>query len=137
MKNFPYSCPIQVRSTDIDAQNHVNNGIYYQYLEHARVMFLHEHLGWNVYEDWMVIAHSSIDYRRPIRFQDQPVIHMAISAVGTKSFTMKAVIAGTNAAGEELVFAEATTVQVCVDREGKPIPVPQRYVLPLEQSKMD
>lgn len=135
MKNYPYSCPIQVRSTDIDAQNHVNNGIYYQYLEHARVMFLHEHLGWNVYEDWMVIAHSSIDYRRPIRFEDKPVIYQGISAVGTKSFTIKAVIAGTTAEGNEVVFAEATTVQVCVDKQGRPIAVPEKYRAPLEKSK--
>jgi acyl-CoA thioester hydrolase len=132
--NYPYHCSIQVRSTDIDAQNHVNNGVYYQYLEHARVMFLYEHLGWDVYQDWMVIAHASIDYRRPIRFADKPEIYMAISALGTKSFTIKSVIAGRNKVGGDVVFAEATTVQVCVDKEGKAIEVPEKYREPLRDA---
>jgi acyl-CoA thioester hydrolase len=128
---YPYSTEIQVRSPDIDAQFHVNNGIYYQYLEHARVMFLHEYVHWNVFEDWMVIAHASIDYRRPIRFDDKPRIYMAVTEVGNKSFTIKSIIAGRSASGDEVVFAEATTVQVTVDKEGRPVPIPEKYLAKL------
>lgn len=37
--SFSFSIPIQVRFSDIDGYMHVNNGIYFNYLEHGRAAF--------------------------------------------------------------------------------------------------
>ena len=41
---YRFECPIQVRSRDIDAWGHVNNAVYFSYMEHARICYM-QHLG--------------------------------------------------------------------------------------------
>jgi acyl-CoA thioesterase FadM len=62
----------------------------------------------------LILAHISIDYRRPVGWGDAVEICARTVAVGTKSFTMEYLILGTGGAGE-YIAAEARSVQVGYD----------------------
>ena len=37
-REIEFSLPIQIKFSDIDGYLHVNNGVYFNYFEHARAM---------------------------------------------------------------------------------------------------
>lgn len=66
------SCP--VRWGDMDAQQHVNNGLYVDYLQEARVDFLLSGDNAHLLGGGVVVVAHSISYRRPIEFSAEPVL---------------------------------------------------------------
>jgi acyl-CoA thioester hydrolase len=115
---FPYSCALEVRYRDIDAANHVNNAVLVTYLEIARVRLWQERFGFSgePSEIPYVVAHLAIDYRSPIRLDDRVEIGLAVTRIGSASFTLEA-------AGR--LAAEAESIQVQIDlATGRPQPLP-------------
>jgi acyl-CoA thioester hydrolase len=84
-----FRCPI--RWGDLDAQGHVNNAAYLDYLQEARVHFLlsgpsvmHELLDTGV----LVVSHQ-VEYLRPIGFSDRPLlIKLWVDGVGGSRFSI-------------------------------------------------
>lgn len=100
---------IQMRFGDVDSLGHVNNVAYAQYLETARLAFLHE-LAARGIEFRMVIAHLEVDYRREVVLGEHVTVQLIVTRVGHSSFECAyRVLAGGQLA------AEARTVQVNVD----------------------
>ena len=87
---FRFSCPIAIRYRDIDMQQHVNNAVYFTYLETARVSYLRQVMGWN--GDWlavgMILAHAEMDYRMPLVLGDDAHVHVRVARLGDKSFSI-------------------------------------------------
>ena len=112
MKGFPFSCPIEVRYSDVDAMNHVNNAVYVTYLEHARLRLWRERFGFTggATEIPFIIARVVVDYRSPIALADEVEVGIGVSRVGRTSFTFAYRI---EASGR--LAAEAETVQVHFD----------------------
>ncbi|MFO7812351.1 MAG: thioesterase family protein, partial [Pelovirga sp.] len=44
-EDFTYTTSIDIRFADLDAYGHVNNAIFFTYLEHARVKMFQEYFG--------------------------------------------------------------------------------------------
>lgn len=103
---------IVVRFSDIDLMGHVNNVLYFDYLQEARADFIRR-LYPGVEVDWhYVVVRHEIDYRRPINYQAAPVvIETWISRVGGASFTFKYRVL--DEYGE--ICAEATSVLAHID----------------------
>jgi acyl-CoA thioester hydrolase len=121
MKGFPFSCPVEVRYSDIDAMNHVNNAVYVTYLELARVQLWRERFGFSgsARDIPIILARAAVDYRSPIDLNDTVEIGVGVSHVGRTSFTFAYRI---EASGR--LAAEAETVQVYFDyAAGKPCPI--------------
>ena len=80
---------LQTRSTDLDWLSHVNNVVYGEYLQEARVDVLTQWRdGLTHPELSMVVAKQEIEYRRPLHFRPEPVaIDSWIERVGTTSYT--------------------------------------------------
>ncbi|EIM74563.1 thioesterase superfamily protein [Nitritalea halalkaliphila LW7] len=132
--SFAFSLPLQVRYSDIDGYMHVNNGVYFNYFEHARAMYLFKVCDWDILEIGSVVANIDIDFFRPIHVLDQPVCYVRCTQVGRSSFTLEQVILGLTAQGEEKVFARAHTIMVSVDMKTmQPVPVPAEYVDRMQQ----
>ncbi len=118
---FPFSCPIEVRFSDIDAMNHVNNAVTVTYLEIARVRLWRECLGTvhHASDFPFILARVAIDYRSPIHYGDDVVVRIAVSRVGGSSFTL---VYRVEATGR--LAAEAETVQVMFDYAvGRPVAI--------------
>ncbi len=121
MKGFPFSCPVEVRYSDVDAMDHVNNAVYVTYLEHARLRLWRERFGFagGATEIPIIIARVVVDYRSPIGLRDEVEVGIGILRTGHTSFAFSYRI---EASGR--LAAEAETVQVHFDyAAGKPCPI--------------
>ena len=126
--SFSFSVPIQVRFSDIDGYMHVNNGVYFSYLEHARAQYLYEVCDWDIMKTGTLVANVTIDYRFPIHVKDRPEVYVKCVHIGNTSFLLEHVIMGENEAGETKIFAQASTTMVSVDMaDMRPVPVPEVY----------
>ncbi len=107
-----YDC--HVRWSDVDAYGHVNNVKYFEYYQEARIAFLHWlGSGWADRDgaEQFVVARLTVDYRRPIRFRQEPFpIDSEVTRLGTSSYDVRSQIRD----GDE-VLSSATAVLVGFD----------------------
>lgn len=118
---------IEVKSYELDAYNHVNNAIYLNYLEYARIKFLQQ-IGFDyiglVEEGFMLyVTHIDIHYKYSARLYDKLRIEVTPIKLGKLSGTFRQVIKNQ----ENLICAEAEVSWGCVDKTGKPAKLPEKY----------
>ena len=120
-----FATEIEVRFADLDAYGHVNNAVFFTYLETARVKLFREDFAEMMQSGlFFLVAEASCRYRKPIELHDR--VHIDISAEDfcRSSFTLNYLIHDNK--GKE--FAEARTVMVCFDqRRGKTISLPDHF----------
>lgn len=126
MTDFAYTTEFDVRYRDLDPLNHVNNAVYATYLETARLEYFRSVVGRSLAEGESVLAHLSIDFRRPITLGDAVTVGVRVTDVGRSSIGMEYEV---RADGE--VAATAETVMVAVE-DGEPRPVPEEWRAAIE-----
>jgi acyl-CoA thioester hydrolase len=90
MDPFVYSHRIRYHETD--AQHHVFNARYLEYVDVAMTEFIRE-LGWD-YPDLVAggcdpaVVHVEMDFHRPASFDQEVGIAVAVERVGGSSFTL-------------------------------------------------
>jgi len=88
--NFKHKIPIQIRFSDIDAVNHVNNAIISQYYDVGRINYFETVLGENF--DWSevlaVVVYTENNYYQSIGQNDKIVVKTRLEKFGNKSMTM-------------------------------------------------
>jgi acyl-CoA thioester hydrolase len=123
---YRFSTTLEVRWRDVDALNHVNNAVYFTYLEQARVHYLHE-LGFALDKPTdvgIIIAEATCRFRSPLRLKEKVTIRARASELRRRSFVLEYRIEG----GDGRLAATASTVQVCFDYdEERPISIPDRW----------
>lgn len=86
-----YDTDVRVRWSDLDAFGHVNNARTLTLLEEARVDWLFvaaKNHGVGRLTEGIVVARVAVDYRRAIGFGSPVTVSMAVSALGSASFTV-------------------------------------------------
>ncbi len=119
----------EIRFSDIDAMGHVNNAVYLNYLEQARISFFRAILGrpWDWESSGIIVGRNAIDYLSPVRLNDNLIIRTYPVRIGTKSFTVNYNLVRILEGGEELC-AKAESVLVCFDyHHQKTIEVPELW----------
>ncbi len=110
---MPFSHPIEVRFSDLDAMGHVNNAVVVSFMEQARFQWWRTFLGGRKFqEEGFLIARVEVDYRMPILLGDDVRVELHCSKTGNSSFDLSYRL--TRGLGGEL-FAEGRTVQVMLD----------------------
>ena len=123
---FRFSTTLEVRWRDLDPMGHVNNAVYFTYLEQARVHYLHEldvvprdpaGIGF-------ILAEASCQFKSPLQLGERVTIHTRVSQLHNSSFVFEY-----RGEGEDgRLIATARTVQVCYDyRAQRPIPIPDEW----------
>ena len=81
---------IYVRFSDIDVMGHVNNAVYLNYFESARMDFFNALLGkdWDWVGNGIILLKNEIEYLRPVVLHDEPQIHLSVDNLGNKSFVL-------------------------------------------------
>ncbi|HSU35383.1 MAG TPA: thioesterase family protein [Propionibacteriaceae bacterium] len=103
--------PLRVRWSDLDSYGHANNVKFYDYIQEARIALIHDTVGWQSNDVWMV-ARQDVEYRLPLDFRPDPYeVGTFVSAIGSRSFTLEAAIRDP---GTGTVYATARTVAVGV-----------------------
>jgi acyl-CoA thioester hydrolase len=127
--------PLQIRFGDIDSYGHVNNVVYLQYLEDARVQLTHTPLAdaagagagaTETFHDlvgpelFTLVGRNEIEYLLPLEFRPKPVfVNIWVTKVGGSSFEFGYSVA--EADGGK-VYALAATSMVLVNRStGRPV----------------
>ncbi len=123
----PTEYEITVRSTDMDADQVVNNARYFEYLEQARLHHLKQIGVLGAPGDLrgpapsFAIAETSCVYRAPLVYGDVVVVRVSTTDVRNRSFTL----------GYEMVMkhdgrpvADGSSAQVWLDADGQPSPLP-------------
>lgn len=90
-EDYKHSTPIQIRFSDIDKINHVNNAVYLNYFETSRVNYFDTVFkgrnNWN--KLGFVLARNEINYLHPIHLEDEIFCLTKVIKLGNKSLTLK------------------------------------------------
>jgi acyl-CoA thioester hydrolase len=121
--DYPFRHRIRVRFAETDAMGIVHHSNYLLYLEETRVEYLRA-LGHPYDElradgvDYAVLE-SFVQYRQPLRFDDQLDVHLVMSAATRATFQMAYLL---TVGGE--VRATAVTAHGAVSPAGRPVRLP-------------
>ena len=115
--------PVQVRFSDVDVYRHVNNVVYFEYFQEARIRYFTE-LGYGAQTGrplQVVVARCDVDYLAPILLRQEPYdCWSQVAHVGRTSLVIESEIAdrstGSGGAGDR-ALARARVVIVFIDPE--------------------
>ncbi|QTQ15689.1 acyl-CoA thioesterase [Treponema parvum] len=128
MKHF---AELTVRSYECDSYGHVNNAVYLNYLEYARMEYLHK-IGFDynaaVAEGfYLYVTHIDIYYKASAFLDDKLTIEVYSVNLGAVSGTMHQVIRKEDGT----VCVEADVTWASVNKEnGRPCRLPEKFMVP-------
>lgn len=110
-----------VRWGDLDAQNHVNNTLYFRYFEEARVqLFRQAGMGLGINKVGL-LAHSSCDFLKPVLYPATVVVKLVLTRIGRTSLRFDTVLECQDEPG--VTYAQGENVIVGADAtSGRPSP---------------
>lgn len=112
LADYPIVFEQRVAWGDMDAFGHVNNVIYYRYIESARLYYL-DHLKILQQDVLTVIASNQCKYIRPVVYPDILKIGVRVEELRNSAMRMHYLI---HSEAQQMVVAEVDAVIVCVDR---------------------
>jgi acyl-CoA thioester hydrolase len=119
---FAFRHRLEVRFRDCDSMGHVNNAVYFTYLEQCRLTFWRQLTGEGSPLSRVIVARAECDYRAPALFGDQLEIRLVVGDIGRSSFSLLYEIVKLETGTR---VAEGRTVMVTYDyAAGKSVPVP-------------
>ncbi len=124
---FAHRTTLQVRFRDIDAFGHVNNAVFFSYVEQARIRYLLDVLQPDEPFDRLplILARVELDFRSPIYFGDEVTVETRVDRIGRSSIGMSHRM---TAGADGRVVGEVGTVLVTYDYAASaPIPVPDEW----------
>jgi len=119
---------LSVYPDECDAFGHLNQASFLSLFERARWEMLARGPGMNVFDRagvWPAVRKTTIDYHAGAFPGDVLRFHQALTHHGRTSFTMRQTARRVR---DDTLIATAEFVFVCIDRGGRPVPVPQDVV---------
>lgn len=125
---FKHRIPIQIRFNDIDLVGHVNNAVYQEFFDRARLDYFKDCFGQHI--DWakagFVIAAIQVDFFSPVFLDDKISVATRVESIGEKSLNMFQLIFK-EGVGEPV--AQGKTVMVSFDySKAASIVMPEEWV---------
>ena len=124
-----HECTVTARSYECDTYGHVNNAVYLNYLEYARLEFMkaagisYPALRGAGYG--LVVVRIAIDYRKQVRSDEI----LRILTVPVAKGRVRVVFSQRIFRGEQTV-AEAEVTWVCINPDGRPVRLPPLLDVP-------
>lgn len=116
-----------VYPTDCDVFGHVNHATMITLLEHARWALIEPAARFDDLMHgavWSVVRHVDVSYTGQSVPGDDLVIRSGLLRVGRTSYAIRQTVRHARTAR---LHAAATITFVCLDRESRPVPVPDRW----------
>jgi len=125
---FPVVTPVKVRFRDLDAFGHVNNAVYFTFMEMARVEYFRQ-IGLlqpgEFPSPFFIIAEATCQFKAPIDMETPLIIQTRVSRLGNSSFDME--YRFVDEAGGT-ILATGRTVQVTFDyTANRSVPLPDEW----------
>ena len=125
LEHFKYKTAIEIRFADLDMMGHVNNAIYFTYMEISRAKYWKQAINWDWTKIGVVVAKASINYLKPIHLGDLVSVYIRTSRIGESSFDLEYLMVKKQF-GKEVLCSTGSTVCVAYDYNTKaPMPIPQ------------
>lgn len=124
LDSFKYKTQIETRFVDFDMMGHVNNAVYFTYMEIARVKYWNTAVKWDWKKTGVIIAKAELDYQTPIFPEDKISMYVRTSRIGSSSFDLEYLLVKV-VHGEEVICSKGKTVCVVFDylsKNSSPIP---------------
>ncbi|NLC92025.1 MAG: acyl-CoA thioesterase [Treponema sp.] len=118
-----------VRPYELDSYNHVNNAVYQNYLEYARMDYLHA-IGFR-YSDFinagffLYVTHVDIHYKASARLDDKLFIESESIKLKIVQGEFKQIIRKEDGT----VCVEANVAWASVNKEGRPSKIPDEFMV--------
>jgi acyl-CoA thioester hydrolase len=125
--NHPFETQIQVSFRDLDALGHVNNAVFFTYLETARVQYITKFLEhglptrFDLLSIPIILVEATCTYKSQALFGETLTVGVGVSRFGNKSFDLVYKIVGEDGR----LVAIGKTIQVMYnydDNSAYPIP---------------
>ncbi len=117
-KRWVYDSPMDVRWGDMDCLGHVNNTVYFRYMESARVEWLRSTRGSpHDGNQGPVVVNCFCNYLRQIEYPAQLVVKMSVSDPARTAFETWYEIEKANEPGVVYANGGATVIWVDFDRQ--------------------
>ena len=113
LSDYPVIYEQSVAWGDMDAFGHVNNVMYYRYIESARIRYMDE-LSIFQQDIYTVVASNQCKYIRPVFYPDQLKIGVRVEEVRNSAFRMSYLLWSET---QQTVVALAEAVIVCVNKD--------------------
>ena len=118
-----------VRSYECDGYNHVNNAIYLNYLEYARMEFLKDngfdYVGFVKQGYAVIVARIAIDYRQSAYQNDELTIETeSVKRRKTSGIFHQRILRG------DTLIAEADVTWASLNSQGRPCLIPDEFNIP-------
>ena len=126
MKNLP-EVTFHIYPTDCDMLGHLNHATMLNFLERARWALLEPQLDvrqWAKQDVFSVVRHVDIGYLAQSFPGEDLVIRSGLLAIKRTSYIVRQDV---RKLGSDVLVAEASIVFVAVNRDGQPVPVPERW----------
>ena len=131
LDSFLFKTTIETRFADFDMMGHVNNAVYFTYMEIARTKYWANAIKWDWKKTGVIIAKASLDYIKPILIDDKIHMYVRTSRIGNSSFDLEYLLVKIKD-GKEVVCSKGKTVCVAFDYQTQSsAPIPES-----EKSKM-
>ena len=132
---FEYSMPI--RWGDMDAFGHVNNTVYFRYMEQVRISWF-EHmdfLGQRAHGQGPVIVNASMEFLRQLHYPGEVIGRMSVATPGRSSFDTAFELL--RADDPHTLYARGAARCVWIDyAAGKSVPVPDTLRAAIERAAL-
>ncbi len=129
---FHFSIPIRVRFRDLDAFGHVNNAVFFTYLEMARSDYF-ERLGLlqgDFPAVFFIIAEATCQFKVPIQMHTRLIVKTRVANIGNSSFVMEYQLVDQ---ATDQIMAVGRTVNVMYDyTAGRSVPMPDDWRATIE-----
>ncbi len=119
---FLHKVPVQIRFNDVDLAGHVNNAMYFQYLDYARLRYFKDVFADTI--EWrkngLILAKIEIEFFESLFLDDKIFVRTKIEKIGNKSLQMRQHIIKDKGKDESLISV-CTSVLVGYDYQQKTV----------------
>jgi acyl-CoA thioester hydrolase len=126
-KQLVHIARVPIRWGDMDAMGHVNNAVYFRYIEQARIeWFFSMDVGTTPTTDGPVVINANCTFLRQLKFPGDLEIRTFIGAIGRSSFETMQEIRRVD--DPDTLVAEGGAKVVWVNTQtGKSMPIPDAF----------
>lgn len=130
LAQYPIVYDQKIAWGDMDAFGHVNNVIFYRYIESARLAYLDQ---LNILSEPLltVVLSNQCHYLKPVVYPDQLKVGVKVEEIRNSAFRMKYTLYSEE---QKSIVANAEAVIVCVDKTSmQKIKIPEYIVDKIKQ----
>jgi acyl-CoA thioester hydrolase len=116
MEKKHFETSIEVRYRDTDSLGHIAAPVYYEYMLHTYLAFMHEILGIPVGEKIpQIMGRTSCEYIMPARYGDTIKVRSSVTRFGTKSFDIEYLMEYADGTGKPIAKGSSSHVMFDYD----------------------